>query len=159
MGQSRNENILENILGAQNPLGDPQSREESLLMQLLEQGDNKPVITVYEGTKTDIVSEGVCTITSIDFGSFIIKEIKCSFKATGTLSTVTEFSDLYTFDSEAFDGLSTYDPITFAYGYEAGFYFCRVCPHIENNAISCFYGTTKNIWYSFDNVFIVMKSE
>lgn len=36
MGQSRNENILENILGAQNPLGEPQSREEALLMQLLE---------------------------------------------------------------------------------------------------------------------------
>ena len=38
MGQSRNENILENILGAQNPLGEPQSREEALLMQILEQG-------------------------------------------------------------------------------------------------------------------------
>lgn len=36
MGQSRNENILENILGAQNPLGEPQSREEALLMQLLD---------------------------------------------------------------------------------------------------------------------------
>ena len=36
MGQSRNENILENILGASNPLGAPQSREEALLMQLLE---------------------------------------------------------------------------------------------------------------------------
>lgn len=38
MGQSRNEDILENILGAQNPLGEPQSREEALLMQILEQG-------------------------------------------------------------------------------------------------------------------------
>ena len=36
MGQSRNENILENMLGAHNPLGEPQSREEALLMQLLE---------------------------------------------------------------------------------------------------------------------------
>ena len=36
MGQSRNENILENMLGASNPLGAPQSREEALLMQLLE---------------------------------------------------------------------------------------------------------------------------
>ena len=38
MGQSRNENILENMLGAHNPLGEPQSREEALLMQILEQG-------------------------------------------------------------------------------------------------------------------------
>lgn len=38
MGQSRNEDILENMLGAQNPLGEPQSREEALLMQILEQG-------------------------------------------------------------------------------------------------------------------------
>lgn len=30
MGQSRNENILENMLGASNPLGEPQSREEAL---------------------------------------------------------------------------------------------------------------------------------
>ena len=36
MGQSRNENILENMLGAHNPLTEPQSREEALLMQLLE---------------------------------------------------------------------------------------------------------------------------
>lgn len=35
MGQSRNENILENMLGASNPLGEPRSREEALLMQLL----------------------------------------------------------------------------------------------------------------------------
>ena len=38
MGQSRNENILENMLGAQNPLGEPQSRIEDLLMQILEKG-------------------------------------------------------------------------------------------------------------------------
>ena len=34
--QSRNEAILQNILGADNPLGDPLSRIEALLMQLLE---------------------------------------------------------------------------------------------------------------------------
>ena len=38
MGQSRNENILENMLGAQNELGEPQSRIEDLLMQILDQG-------------------------------------------------------------------------------------------------------------------------
>lgn len=31
MGQSRNENILENMLGASNPLSEPQSREEKRL--------------------------------------------------------------------------------------------------------------------------------
>lgn len=34
--QSRNEAILQNMLGAENELGDPQSRIEELLMQLLE---------------------------------------------------------------------------------------------------------------------------
>ena len=38
MGQSRNEDILENMLGAQNELGDPQSRIETLLMEILDQG-------------------------------------------------------------------------------------------------------------------------
>ena len=36
MGQSRTENILENMLGAHNPLTEPHSREEALLLQLLE---------------------------------------------------------------------------------------------------------------------------
>lgn len=36
--QSRNEAILQNILGADNVLGAPQSRIEALLMQILEQG-------------------------------------------------------------------------------------------------------------------------
>lgn len=34
--QSRNEAILQNMLGAENELGDPMSRIEALLMQLLE---------------------------------------------------------------------------------------------------------------------------
>ena len=36
MGYSRNENILENILGADNELPDPVSRIEVLLLQLLD---------------------------------------------------------------------------------------------------------------------------
>ena len=38
MAQSRNEAILENMLGADNVLGEPQSRIEKLLMELLESG-------------------------------------------------------------------------------------------------------------------------
>ena len=34
--ESRNEAILQNILGANNPLGEPLSRIEALLMQVLE---------------------------------------------------------------------------------------------------------------------------
>ena len=34
--ESRNEAILQNILGADNPLGEPLSRIEALLMQVLE---------------------------------------------------------------------------------------------------------------------------
>lgn len=56
MGQSRTENILENILGASNPLGAPQSREEALLMQLLE----KLNVTVLQwlGVTTTALEDG-----------------------------------------------------------------------------------------------------
>ncbi|WP_458397835.1 hypothetical protein [Anaerotignum sp.] len=37
MGKSRNENIIENMLGAENELEEPKSRNEKLLMQLLDQ--------------------------------------------------------------------------------------------------------------------------
>lgn len=59
MGQSRNENILENILGASNPLGEPQSREEALLMQLLEKLD----VTVLKwlGVTSTELSDGATT--------------------------------------------------------------------------------------------------
>ena len=59
MGQSRNENILENILGASNPLGAPQSREEALLMQLLEKLD----VTVLKwlGVTTTELTDGSTT--------------------------------------------------------------------------------------------------
>lgn len=50
--QSREEAILQNMLGAQNPLGDPQSREEALLMQVLEQGLGGGLA----GTKIEIIS-------------------------------------------------------------------------------------------------------
>lgn len=36
MGMSRNENILENILGAENELPEPVSRIETLLLELLD---------------------------------------------------------------------------------------------------------------------------
>lgn len=59
MGQSRNENILENMLGAHNPLGEPQSREEALLMQLLE----KLSVTVLKwlGVTTTEIEDGDTT--------------------------------------------------------------------------------------------------
>ena len=37
MGLSRNEDILENLLGAQNELEEPQSRIEALLQQIVDQ--------------------------------------------------------------------------------------------------------------------------
>lgn len=47
--QSRNEAILQNILGADNPLGEPQSRIEALLMQLLEKETDFPVLPTTAG--------------------------------------------------------------------------------------------------------------
>ena len=45
MGKSRNEAILENMLGASNELEEAKSRIERLLMQILEQGSvSKPTV-------------------------------------------------------------------------------------------------------------------
>jgi hypothetical protein len=54
MGQSRNEEILENILGETDILADPRSRNESLLLQIYEQlQDSKDLVATYEnGTVT-----------------------------------------------------------------------------------------------------------
>ena len=53
--QSRNEAILQNMLGANNVLGEPQSRIEALLMQLLEEmgpGGNETVLEVVENVES-----------------------------------------------------------------------------------------------------------
>ena len=56
--QSRNEAILQNMLGADNELGDPMSRIEDLLMQLLEilqplaELDAKTLLEVVENARS-----------------------------------------------------------------------------------------------------------
>ena len=56
--QSRNEAILQNMLGADNELGDPMSRIEYLLMQLLEilqplaELDTKTLLEVVENARS-----------------------------------------------------------------------------------------------------------
>ena len=46
--ESRIEAILENILGADNPIGEPQSRNEYLLIQIMEMMENEPATPVTE---------------------------------------------------------------------------------------------------------------
>lgn len=61
--QSRNEAILQNILGANNVLGEPQSRIEALLMQILDQGGGSggkdPLIAVYDSTSYATIAAAV----------------------------------------------------------------------------------------------------
>ena len=61
MGQSRNENILENMLGASNPLGEPQSREEALLMQLLDKISVLDKAIIWQGVTTTEITDGSST--------------------------------------------------------------------------------------------------
>ena len=61
MGQSRNENILENMLGASNPLGEPQSREEALLMQLLNKISVIDKAIIWQGVTTTEITDGSST--------------------------------------------------------------------------------------------------
>lgn len=53
--QSRNEAILQNILGAENVLGEPQSRIEALLMQILEQGGGGGAVDSVNGQTGTVV--------------------------------------------------------------------------------------------------------
>ena len=69
MGQSRTENILENMLGASNPLGAPQSREEALLMQLLDKISVIDKAIIWQGVTTTEITDGSSTNPVIIDGS------------------------------------------------------------------------------------------
>lgn len=74
MGQSRTENILENMLGASNPLGEPQSREEALLMQLLDKISLIDKAIIWRGVTTTEITDGSSTNpVTIDGDSYTAK--------------------------------------------------------------------------------------
>ena len=74
MGQSRNENILENMLGASNPLGEPRSREEALLMQLLDKISVIDKAIIWQGVTTTEITDGSSTNpVTIDGESYTAK--------------------------------------------------------------------------------------
>ena len=73
---SRNEAIVQNMLGAQNELGEPQSRMEALLMQLLEQGgggktlyNHFVVIESYTEDTESYIRANIVTSTSSSLGT------------------------------------------------------------------------------------------
>lgn len=55
MGQSRIENILENILGANNVIVEPQSRNEYLLIQIMEMLENQDPSEPISEEEIDII--------------------------------------------------------------------------------------------------------
>ena len=69
MGQSRNEDILENMLGASNPLGEPRSREEALLMQLLDKISLIDKAIIWRGVTTTEITDGSSTNPVVIDGS------------------------------------------------------------------------------------------
>lgn len=69
MGQSRTENILENMLGASNPLGEPQSREEALLMQILNKISVIDKAIIWRGVTTTEITDGSSTNPVVIDGS------------------------------------------------------------------------------------------
>ena len=82
MGQSRNENILENMLGAENELAEPQSRVEELLIDIYNQGtglpevdsdDNGKVLAVVNGdwNKSTIPSGNLPPVSDADDGKVL----------------------------------------------------------------------------------------
>ena len=82
MGQSRNENILENMLGASNPIAEPQSRIEELLIDIYNQGaglpdvdqsDDGKVLAVVNGEwdKADIPDGNLPVVSDADNGKVL----------------------------------------------------------------------------------------
>lgn len=69
MGQSRNEDILENMLGASNPLGEPRSREEALLIQLLNKIGLIDKAIIWRGVTTTEITDGASTNPVVIDGS------------------------------------------------------------------------------------------
>lgn len=87
--QSRNEAILQNILGANNVLGEPQSRIEALLMQILEQGGGGAVNSVNGQT-------GAVVLDAEDVGAApAITEVTVS--DAGAVSQACADNTIYTF--------------------------------------------------------------
>jgi hypothetical protein len=56
MAQSRIEAILENVLGGENEILDPVSRNETLLIQIAEQLENTPVEVISSSEIDEIVN-------------------------------------------------------------------------------------------------------
>lgn len=77
--QSRNEAILQNILGANNVLGEPQSRIEVLLMQILEQGGG--------GADKEDVSNKVTSL-SAESTNVQYPSAKCVYDLVGNVEAV-----------------------------------------------------------------------
>lgn len=84
MGQSRTENILENMLGASNPIPEPQSREETLLKQILESGGGGGSAftkTLLYDTETPFDAGSTITFQN-DWSDFDELRIYCYWKET-----------------------------------------------------------------------------
>lgn len=101
MGQSRTENILENMLGASNPIHEPQSREEALLKQILESGGGK--------TWTDITGTLSAGQTSLTLQNAAITESSTIdyytdiFGVSPTNVVVTNGQIVLTFEAQSSD--------------------------------------------------------
>ncbi len=129
MGQSRNENILENILGASNPLGEPQSREEALLMQLLEKLD--VTVVKWAGITTTALTDGDSTnpitvdgksYTAVagDMVSYESKE----FVFSGTIwQEFGDLSGILRIIGNTYDSTTTYEVGDYTI-YESKLYIC-----------------------------------
>lgn len=98
--QSRNEALLQNILGANNALGDPQSRNEALLMNILgESYDIGEPQSRIETLLMRIKDEGLGTkITADDLGK-VVQETAPGEYGLVTQTAHAEITENGTFDT------------------------------------------------------------
>ena len=87
--QSRNEAILQNMLGANNTLPEPQSRIEELLQEILAQGGGE-VTPASVVTATGQMSDEQAAQTRENIGAVSIDEIGTVFTLKGSVATVAD---------------------------------------------------------------------
>lgn len=119
LGQSRNESILENMLGADNTLEKPQSRVEILLQNLLDSGAGAPRIVEVDGATPTIEAEAntvykcgtLTSLTISDFpetGLFSVIFVSGATPTTITATGIT-FPDGFTVEANTRYEISVYD--------------------------------------------------
>ena len=118
-------------------------------------GDSGITMNVYTGTLMSSATDGVCTLTKLDAGPCYIYNLVGWFKANGTISTATEYTPIFQFDTGV---IPVNFGVTLAFGESSGFSFCRITSRSASDTVGVFYGTSADKYYNFNQTYFIQKS-